>query len=148
MISFMVNGKKQSVDVDPDTPLLYVLRNDLGLNGPKFGCGLAQCGACTVIMDGVAILSCETPVSRAAGRTILTLEGLGSMDQAIRSEGVHRGAGCAMRLLRERYDHEEQGLRPRREPTERDIRKAMAVCRCGTHNSIIRAVNAQQEMRP
>jgi nicotinate dehydrogenase subunit A len=67
MISFMVNGKKQSVDVNPDTPLLYVLRNDLGLNGPKFGCGLAQCGACTVIMDGVAILSCDSGLAVAAG---------------------------------------------------------------------------------
>jgi nicotinate dehydrogenase subunit A len=75
MISLDVNGKKHAVDVSPDTPLLYVLRNDLGLHGPKFGCGLGQCGACTVLMDGSAVLSCVLPVARAAGRKIVTWKG-------------------------------------------------------------------------
>ena len=77
-ISLKVNGKTQVVDVDPETPLLYVLRNDLQLNGPKFGCGLAQCGACTVIMNGNAIRSCVTLVSTAQNQPVTTLEGLGS----------------------------------------------------------------------
>ena len=75
--SLNVNGKAQTVDVDPDMPLLYALRNDCELKGAKFGCGLAQCGACTVVMDGAAIRSCRTPVRAAAGRNIVTLEGIG-----------------------------------------------------------------------
>ena len=78
-ISLKVNGKARAVDVDPTTPLLYVLRDDLGLNGPKFGCGLSQCGACTVIMDGNAVRSCSVPVTAARNRNITTLEGLGSV---------------------------------------------------------------------
>jgi nicotinate dehydrogenase subunit A len=84
-ISLKVNGKTQVVDVDPETPLLYVLRNDLQLNGPKFGCGLAQCGACTVIMNGNAIRSCVTPVSAAQNHPVITLEGLGSTRRCTRS---------------------------------------------------------------
>src|SRR5713101_1553198 len=78
-ISLKVNGKSRVVDTDPGTPLLYVLRDDLGLNGPKFGCGLSQCGACTVIMDGNTIRSCTTPVAAAQNRGVTTLEGLGSV---------------------------------------------------------------------
>ena len=78
MITLSVNGKSHRLDVDPDMPLLYALRNDVGLNGPKFGCGLAQCGACTVLLDGAAVRSCSIAVSRAAGRKVVTLEGLGS----------------------------------------------------------------------
>ena len=84
-ISLKVNGKTQVVDVDPETPLLYVLRNDLQLNGPKFGCGLAQCGACTVIMNGNAIRSCVTQVSSAQNQPVTTLEGLGSTKRCTRS---------------------------------------------------------------
>src|SRR3546814_12161435 len=81
-VSLKVNGRSHEVSVDdPDTPLLYVLRNDLHLHGPRFGCGLAQCGACTVVMEGRATRSCVTPVSRAAGREVTTLEGLGSVDK-------------------------------------------------------------------
>src|SRR5207344_2260966 len=79
-ISLKVNGKTQVVDVDPETPLLYVLRNDLQLNGPRFGCGLAQCGACTVIMNGSAIRSCVLPVSAVQGNEVTTLEGLGTIE--------------------------------------------------------------------
>src|SRR6476646_10553706 len=78
MVSLRVNGATHEVDVEPSTPLLYVLRNDLGLHGPRFGCGLAQCGACTVIVDGNAIRSCVTPTRAVQGKAVTTLEGLGS----------------------------------------------------------------------
>jgi nicotinate dehydrogenase subunit A len=79
-ISLRVNRESRVVDVDPTTPLLYVLRDDLGLHGPRFGCGLAQCGACTVILDGNAVRSCSVPVTAAQNRSITTLEGLGSVE--------------------------------------------------------------------
>src|SRR5262245_33573206 len=81
MITLTVNGKPQRLDVDPDTPLLYVLRDNLALRGPKYGCGLAQCGSCAVLVDGKAALSCVTPVSRVAGRRVVTLEGLGTPEK-------------------------------------------------------------------
>src|SRR5438067_6081373 len=80
-IPLKLNGKGRIVDVDPETPLLYVLRNDLELNGPKFGCGLSQCGACTVHLNGIAVRSCVTPVTRAEGQEVTTLEGLGTPDR-------------------------------------------------------------------
>lgn len=153
MISFVVNGKNHTVDVNPETPLLYVLRNDLGLNGPKFGCGLAQCGACTVIMDGAAILSCVTPVAKAEGRTILTLEGLGSMDKlhpiqkAFIEEQAAQCGFCANGMIMKSkvlLDHTPN-------PTEREVRQALEpnLCRCGTHGNIIRAVQrAARAMKP
>src|SRR5437870_5804723 len=79
-VALTVNGRAVSVDVDPDTPLLYVLSDDLQLNGPKFGCGLSQCGACTVLLDGEPIRSCQTPMSDAANRKVMTIEGLGTTD--------------------------------------------------------------------
>src|SRR3954454_19388383 len=81
MIEFTVNGKAQKVDADPDTPLLYVLRNDLQMNGAKFGCGLGQCGACTVMVDGEAQFSCQMPLSELQGRAVKTVEGLGTIDK-------------------------------------------------------------------
>ncbi len=153
MISFVVNGKNHTVDVNPETPLLYVLRNDLGLNGPKFGCGLAQCGACTVIMDGAAILSCVTPVAKAEGRTILTLEGLGSMNKphpiqkAFIEEQAAQCGFCANGMIMKSkvlLDHTPN-------PTEREVRQALEpnLCRCGTHGNIIRAVQrAARAMKP
>ena len=153
MISLVVNGKKHGVDASPDTPLLYVLRNDLGLNGPKFGCGLGQCGACTVIMDGAAIRSCVTPVKQAAGRKIVTLEGLGSAEkphpiqkafieeQAAQCGYCINGMIMASKALLDRTPN----------PTEQEIRQALepVLCRCGTHLGIIRAVQrAAREMKP
>ena len=79
-VGLTVNGRSQTVDVDPDTPLLYVLMDDFQLNGPKFGCGLSQCGACTVLLDGEPVRSCQTPVSDVAGRQVTSIEGLGSID--------------------------------------------------------------------
>ena len=101
-----VNGLSHLVTADADTPLLYVLRNELRLHGPRFGCGLAQCGACTVQLGGQPIRSCVTPVAAVAGKKITTLEGLGTPGEAASAaDGVHRGAGCAVRLLHERADH-------------------------------------------
>ena len=143
-ISLKVNGKTQVVDVDPDTPLLYVLRNDLQLNGPKFGCGLAQCGACTVIMDGKAIRSCVAEVKTASNRPITTLEGLGSTkkphpfqkafidEQALQCGYCINGMIMSAKALLD--------VNPK--PTDSQIKEALAgnLCRCGTHTRILRAV--------
>ena len=100
-ISMQVNGQSRAVDTDPDIPLLYVLRSDLGLNGPKFGCGLAQCGACTVIVDGKTVRSCTMLVSAARNRSVTTLEGLGSvvhphpLQKAFISQSKRRSVGFA-----------------------------------------------------
>jgi len=153
MISLVVNGNRHAVDVSPDTMLLYVLRNDLGLNGPKFGCGSGQCGACTVIMDGAAIRSCVTPVKQAVGRKIVTLEGLGTAEkphplqrafieeQASQCGYCINGMVMVSKALLDRTPN----------PTEQEIRKALEpiLCRCGTHPGIIRAVRrAAREMKP
>src|SRR3978361_352473 len=87
-LTLNVNARRQSVDAAPDTPLLYALRNDLGLDGPKFGCGMAQCGACTVHIDGVAVRSCITPVSAAVGKAVTTIEGLGTLDKPHRLQSA------------------------------------------------------------
>jgi len=152
MISLTVNGKKHVVDASPDTPLLYVLRNDLGLNGPKFGCGLGQCGSCTVIMDGAAVSSCVTPIAKAAGRNILTLEGLGTLEKphplqkAFIEEQAAQCGYCANGMIMQ-----GKALLDRTpDPTDKEIRTALApnLCRCGTHNNIIRAVRrAAREMK-
>ena len=153
MISLTVNGKKHVVDASPDMPLLYVLRNDLGLNGPKFGCGLGQCGSCTVIMDGAAVSSCVTPIAKAEGRNILTLEGLGTLEKphplqkAFIEEQAAQCGYCANGMIMQ-----SKALLDRTpDPTDKEIRTALAsnLCRCGTHNNIIRAVRrAAREMKP
>lgn len=144
MIRLDVNGNALSLDVEPDTPLLYVLREDLKLNGPKFGCGLSQCGACTVLVDGAAVRSCSFPVTRAVGRKVTTLEGLGSSarphpvqrafieEQALQCGYCINGMIMASAAL--------LGRTPK--PSERDIRQALAgiLCRCGAHPRILRAV--------
>ena len=143
-INLKVNGVSSSVPAEPDTPLLYVLRNDLELNGAKFGCGLAQCGACTVLIDGKATRSCVTPVSAVAASEIITIEGLGSIanphplqtafieEQAAQCGYCTNGMIMAAKELLERNP----------QPSEADVRAALAtnLCRCGTHNRIIRAV--------
>ena len=146
-----VNGAAQTVSVEPDTPLLYVLRNDLGLNGPKFGCGLAQCGACTVLIDGKATRSCVTPVSAVSG-AVETIEGLGTVEklhplqkafieeQACQCGYCGNGMVVAAKALLERN--------PR--PTNQEIRDGLNghLCRCASHNRIVRAVQrAAKEMR-
>ena len=143
-ISLNVNGKRRSLDADPDTPLLYILRNNLGLNGPKFGCGLAQCGACTVIMDGNAVRSCVTAVSGAQNRTVTTLEGLGStkkmhrLQQAFVDEQAVQCGYCINGMIMTA----KALLDKNPKPTDSQIKQALAgnLCRCGTHTRILRAV--------
>ena len=143
-ITLKVNGKTQVVDVDPETPLLYVLRDDLKLNGPKFGCGLAQCGACTVIMNGNAIRSCVTLVSAAQNQPVTTLEGLGStkkmhkIQQAFVDEQAVQCGYCINGMIMT----SKALLDKNPKPTDAQIREALAgnLCRCGTHTRILRAV--------
>jgi nicotinate dehydrogenase subunit A len=139
-----VNGKRRSLDADPDTPLLYILRNNLSLNGPKFGCGLAQCGACTVIMEGNAVRSCVTPVGSAGNRAVTTLEGLGSskkmhrIQQAFVDEQAVQCGYCINGMIMTT----KALLDKNPKPTDRQIKEALAgnLCRCGTHTRILRAV--------
>ena len=143
-INLIVNDKEEQLDVDPDTPLLFVLRNDLQLNGPKFGCGVAQCGACTVLMDGSPIRSCVTPVATVAGRTIVTLEGLGSRERphplqaAFIKEQAMQCGYCANGMMMTAAAL----LAKNKSPTDAQIRSALRgnLCRCGTHGRIVRAV--------
>jgi nicotinate dehydrogenase subunit A len=139
-----VNGATRRANVEGDTPLLYILRNDLELNGPRFGCGLAQCGACTVLLDGKPTRSCVTPVVSVGTRSVTTLEGLGSKDklhplqQAFIAEQAAQCGYCTNGMIMT-----AKALLDRTpKPTEAQIRKALAanLCRCGTHNRIVRAV--------
>jgi len=143
-ISLTVNGKAHSVDTDPDTPLLYVLRDDLHLNGAKFGCGLGQCGACTVMVDGQAVLSCLAPVSSIGTRPVKTVEGLGTaarpgiVQQAFIDEQAAQCGYCiAGMIMRAQALLEHDPA-----PGDDAIRSHMALnlCRCGTHMRILRAV--------
>ncbi len=143
-VSLKVNGKTQVVDTDPETPLLYVLRDDLKLNGPKFGCGLAQCGSCTVIMDGNAIRSCVTPVKAASNHPVTTLEGLGStkklhpIQKAFIDEQALQCGYCINGMIMTA----KALLDKNPKPTDSQIKEALAcnLCRCGTHTRILRAV--------
>ena len=143
-VSLRVNGKTRVVDAEPDVPLLYVLRNDLELNGPKFGCGLAQCGACTVIMDGAAIRSCITPVSAVQNKAVTTLEGLGStkklhkIQQAFVDEQAVQCGYCINGMIMTA----KALLDKNPKPSDSQIKEALAgnLCRCGTHIRILRAV--------
>jgi nicotinate dehydrogenase subunit A len=143
-IALSVNGQTKEVDVDPDTPLLYVLRDEFELRGPRFGCGLGQCGACTVIIDGGAVRSCVYPASSAQGQKITTLEGLGSTskphplqqafidEQAVQCGYCINGMIMTAKALLDSNPH----------PTEDEIKSALAanLCRCGTHTRIVRAI--------
>ncbi|OSJ17174.1 (2Fe-2S)-binding protein [Bradyrhizobium canariense] len=142
--SLNVNGKAASVTVDdPDTPLLYVLRNELGLHGPRFGCGLGQCGAYTVHIDGRAVRSCVTPLSAVSGR-VVTLEGLGTtsnphpLQSAFIEEQAVQCGYCINGMIMQSADL----LARNPKPSEQDIKTELAsnLCRCGTHLRILRAV--------
>jgi nicotinate dehydrogenase subunit A len=145
MTTLKVNGHDHQIDADPDTPLLYVLRDDIKLNAAKFGCGLGQCGACTVIVDGKAVLSCVTPLL-AAGRQAGD-DARGTWDH--RRAGadparLHGRAGGAMRLLYRRHDDAGAGAAAANsKPTDEQIRAELEphLCRCGTHMRILRAVH-------
>ena len=139
-----VNGNVLTVSVEPDTPLLYILRNDFELNGPRFGCGLAQCGACTVMIEGKAVRSCSTPVSEVGAKSVMTLEGLGTaqkphpLQQAFIEEQAAQCGYCSNGMIMTA----KALLDKTPKPTEAQVKKALAAnyCRCGTHNRIVRAV--------
>jgi nicotinate dehydrogenase subunit A len=143
-ISLKVNGSQRSVPADADTPLLYVLRNDLSLNGAKFGCGLAQCGACTVLLDGRAVRSCVTEIGTIGEAEITTIEGLGTVDkphplqQAFIDAQAAQCGYCISGMIMTAKDLLDQNPHP----TAAEVREALAqnLCRCGTHNRIVRAV--------
>jgi nicotinate dehydrogenase subunit A len=143
-IPLQVNGKARTVDADPETPLLYILRNDLKLNGPKFGCGLAQCGACTVIMDGNAVRSCVTPLKQARNRPVTTLEGLGSTKKLhpVQKAFVDEQAAQCGYCINGMIMSSKALLDKNPKPTDDQIKQALAgnLCRCGTHVRILRAV--------
>ena len=139
-----VNGEARTVSVEPDTPLLYVLRNDLELNGPKFGCGLAQCGACSVLVDGKDVRSCVTPVSAVAKGRITTIEGLGTaeklhpLQRAFIEEQACQCGYCGNGMIMSAKALLDRNPRP----TNGEIREALGrhLCRCASHNRIVRAV--------
>ena len=150
MIAIEVNGKLHEVDADPETPLLYVLRNDLALNGAKFGCGLGQCGACTVLVDGKAVFSCMTPISTLGGRRIRTVEGLGTIERPgpmqrafIEEQAAQCGYCIPGMMMRAQALIESNPA-----PSDAEIRKALEpnLCRCGTHMRILRAVGRAAQL--
>jgi nicotinate dehydrogenase subunit A len=152
MITLEVNGRTHSIDADPATPLLYVLRDHLALNGAKFGCGLGQCGACTVLVDGQATFSCLTPISVLPGRKVRTIESLGTVSEPgplqrafIAEQAAQCGYCIAGMIMRAQALLEKNAS-----PSDAEIRRHMApsLCRCGTHMRILRAVRrAAGEMR-
>lgn len=143
-VEFKLNGSDVSIDVDAQTSLLEVLRNDIGLNGPKFGCGLAQCGACAVLLDGVSIRSCVLPVQHAAGKNVTTLEGLGNesnphpLQAAFVAEQALQCGYCASGIITTAAAFLEKNPTP----TIDDIKRALSghLCRCGAQPRMIRAV--------
>jgi nicotinate dehydrogenase subunit A len=152
MIELDINGRVHAIDVDPDTPLLYVLRDHLAMSGAKFGCGLGQCGACTVMVDGEAAFSCRTPISSLPGRKVRTVEGLGTpealglLQRAFLDEQAAQCGYCSAGMIMR-----AQALLERNPaPTEAEIRRHMApnLCRCGTELRVVRAFNlAAAQMR-
>ena len=150
-LAFKVNGKAHSLDVDADCPLLYVLHDHMSLNNPRFGCGLGQCGACTVLVNGVATRSCMLPASRAAGKEIVTLEGLGTIEhphpvqkafleeQAFQCGYCLNGWVMSAKALLDAHPH----------PTDEQMNAAFAglVCRCGSHVQIEAAVRRAAGMK-
>jgi aerobic-type carbon monoxide dehydrogenase small subunit (CoxS/CutS family) len=152
MMDLHVNGTVHAVDADPDTPLLYVLRDQLGLDGAKFGCGLGQCGACTVIVDGKAVFSCITPISVLGGRAIRTIEGLGTaenpapLQRAFLDEQAAQCGYCIAGMIM----RAQALLDANPAPSDAEIRRHMMpnLCRCGTHMRILRAVHRAAKPAP
>jgi nicotinate dehydrogenase subunit A len=170
-VTLTVNGRRRTVPATSSTPLLYVLRNDLELNAAKFGCGMAQCGACTVLVDGKPVRSCVTPVGTVADAKITTLEGLGgagvARDGGSPKGGAFDGPAASLHPLQKAFIAEQAAqcgyciagmlmtakglLDENPHPSESEIRLALAgnLCRCGTHNRIVRAIaRAAKEMAP
>jgi len=145
MMTLKVNGIDHQIDADPDTPLLYVLRDDIKLNAAKFGCGLGQCGSCTVIVDGKAVLSCVTPLLLLEGKQVTTLEGLGTLEvpapiqRAFMEEQAAQCGYCIAGMMM----RAQALLQRNSKPTDEQIRSELEpnLCRCGTHMRILRAVH-------
>ncbi len=145
MMTLKVNGQDHQIDTDPDTPLLYVLRDDIKLNAAKFGCGLGQCGSCTVIVDGKAVLSCMTPLLLLEGKQVTTLEGLGTISEpapiqrAFMEEQAAQCGYCIAGMMMRAQALLQRNSRP----TDQEIRRELEphLCRCGTHMRILRAVH-------
>jgi nicotinate dehydrogenase subunit A len=144
-INFKLNGRPVTLDADPATPLLYILSDDLALRGPKFGCGLGQCGSCTVIIKGQAVRSCVTPVSSVAGAEITTLEGLGSTEKphaiqkAFIDEQAMQCGFCVNGVIMTAKAYLDRNPKA----TEADIRRALSnvLCRCHAHSRMLRAID-------
>jgi isoquinoline 1-oxidoreductase alpha subunit len=150
MINFKVNRKAQSVDVNPDTPLLWVIRENLGLTGTKFGCGMALCGACTVHLDGEAVRSCVTPVSRAAGKEVTTIEGLSSdLSHPLQRAWIEKDVPQCGYCQSGQIMSAAVLLRENPHPTDSDIDDAMSgnICRCGTYQRIRSAIHLAAQMK-
>jgi nicotinate dehydrogenase subunit A len=149
-IQLNVNGKTQTVTAEPDTPLLYVLRNDFELNGAKFGCGLAQCGACTVLVDGKATRSCVTPIGGLGESEVTTIEGLGTIEKphplqrAFMDEQAAQCGYCINGMIMTAKELLDRNPKP----SEVEVRAGLDanLCRCGTHGRIIRAVLKAAEL--
>ncbi len=150
-ITLKVNGQTREVAADADTPLLYALRNDLKLNGAKFGCGLAQCGACTVNIDGAAVRSCVTPIGTLEGKSVTTLEGIGTLEKlhplqkAFIAEQAAQCGYCTSGMIMSA----KALLDSNRNASDAEIRQAMSgnLCRCGSHPRVVRAIKrAAKEM--
>ena len=143
-ITLTVNGAPRTIEAEPDTPLLYILRNDLKLKGAKFGCGLGQCGACTVLMDGHNVNSCDVPLWSAAGKSVTTIEGLGTLEsqhalqRAFITEQAAQCGYCVAGIIMS----SAALLAKNPDPSVDDIKQALArnLCRCGTHTRMIKAV--------
>jgi nicotinate dehydrogenase subunit A len=150
MMRLTINGHDHQVDAEPDTPLLYVLRDDLALNAAKYGCGLGQCGACTVMVDGEAVFSCITPILLLQDRKVTTLEGLGTQDapapiqRAFIEEQAAQCGYCIPGMMM----RAQALLQRNASPTDQQIRAELAphLCRCGTHMRILRAVHRAADM--
>ena len=148
-----VNGAEREVAVEPETPLLYVLRNDLKLKGTRFGCGLGQCGACTVVVDGKAVQSCDVPVSAVAGKSITTIEGIGTIESPhpLQRAFIQHQAGQCGYCLSGIIMSAKALLDAKPQASDAEIREALAgnLCRCGTHTRILAAIRtAADGMQP
>lgn len=143
-ITLTVNGKLRAVNADPTTPLLYVLRDDFELNGPRFGCGLAQCGACTVILNGAAVRSCLLPVSATQGKSVTTLEGLGTLEHphVLQKAFVEEQAAQCGFCMNGMVMNAKVLLDKNPNPSVIEIKRALSdvLCRCGSHLRVIRAI--------
>ena len=143
-ITLDVNGASHTIDADPDMPLLYALRNDLGLNNPHFGCGLAQCGACTVLVDGQPVRSCVTPIGTLGQSEITTIEGLGTVQKPhpLQQSFIDEQAAQCGYCINGMIMSAKALLDAKPRPSETEVREALAgnLCRCGTHGRIIKAV--------